>query len=178
MRLTKFPYLSQLDNLNNPYGSCNVTSCAMVLNHYGIKGSGRGQLEDQLYRWLVDRGLSRHSPYDLERLINEVGAPYNIKDSFTSRATWDEVNAHIDSGKPIISHGYFTRFGHIIVVWSRNEQGYIVHDPYGECCYDHASGRTWYETNKSGEGLQYSYRMMRSLCGPDGDNWVHFCSRG
>ena len=31
------PYLSQRDNLNEPNGTCNVTSLAMVLSYWGVK---------------------------------------------------------------------------------------------------------------------------------------------
>lgn len=171
------PYFSQLDNAYNPYGSCNVTCCAMILWFYGIRGWTREQLEDQLYRWLAQRGLSRHSPYDLQTLINTIGKAYNITDTFKPDAKWGDVCQWLDAGKPVIHHGYFTRFGHIICGIGRNESGIIVHDPYGECFYNHQTGQTYYDTSRSGAGLTYSYRMMKKLCGPDGDNWVHFISR-
>ncbi len=43
------PYLSQLDNINNPHGSCNVTCVAMCLSFFGkaLKNPATGQqLED------------------------------------------------------------------------------------------------------------------------------------
>jgi hypothetical protein len=165
------PYLSQLDNRQNPYGSCNVTACAMVLKYFGIKGTGDGQLEDQLYGWLQRRGMSRHSPYDLAELIAQVGATQRVSSDFRPDAKWSDASKWIDAGNPLIAHGYFTKFGHIITVIGYSERGWIVHDPYGEW---YPSG---YDTSASGEGLTYSYGMMRRLCGDDGDLWLHFVGR-
>jgi hypothetical protein len=166
------PYFSQLDNRYNPNGACNVTSVAMVLWHLGIRGDGsERQLEDQLYRLMQEKGWSRHSPYDLQKLIHFKGR----KDTFKPDATWEEVDAWLDSGKPVIFHGFFTRFGHIVTGIGRNDQGYVIHDPNGEFFYDHQSGGRWYDQRKSGEALTYSYKLMRDVCGRNGDLWVHFC---
>jgi Peptidase_C39 like family len=80
-------YKSQLDNRENPTGSCNVTSMAMCLEFLDpdLKRdykSGSGQLEDHLYRLMENNDLDRHSPQDLERLVSRFYYP--IKDSFTA----------------------------------------------------------------------------------------------
>lgn len=57
------PYKSQLENALNPAGACNVTSFAMVMAYFQIKGrTGVGQLEDELYRYMESVGLSRWDP--------------------------------------------------------------------------------------------------------------------
>lgn len=173
-KLLSVPYFSQLDNLNNPYGSCNVTSVAMCMAYFGIKGDGSGQLEDQLYEYLLDHRMSRHNPHDLAQLFPTKG----LSDRFQSKATWAEVREHIDAGNPAIAHGYFTRFGHIVAIVGYDDTAYsgrgawIVNDPYGEWF---ASG---YRTDVSGERVAYSYQMMDQLCSPDGDLWIHFVSKG
>lgn len=167
----KVPYLSQLDNSLNPFGSCNVTSVAMVLAYYGFKGTGQGQFEDQLNRWLVARGLSRHSPQDLKRLIMEYtkGTFKPLDDDFRAYAKWEDAKKHLDAGHPLISHGYYTRSGHIIVIRGYDDRGFFVNDPYGEY-FKHG-----YDTSASGENLHYSYEMMNRVCvDPDGSNWLHF----
>ncbi len=163
------PYLSQLDNVNNPYGSCNVTSVSMCMGYFGhpLKNKQTGeQLEDELYQFMLANGLSRHSPQDLQHVLRV----YGYEDDFQPDAKWGDVKKWLDKGNPCISHGWFTRSGHIITIIGYNDKGWIVHDPYGEWF---SSG---YDTNRSGAGLTYSYGMMRQVCGPDGDNWVHFVS--
>lgn len=164
------PHLSQLNNENNPYGSCNVTCAAMCMGYFKHqlidKATGQ-QLEDELYRACLHHGLDRHSPVDLATLIDS----YGYHDDFQPDAKWGDVKKWLDSGKPCIVHGWFTRAGHIIVIRGYNEKGWIVNDPYGEWW------STGYDTNASGEGVTYSYKMMRELCGFDGDLWVHFVSK-
>jgi uncharacterized protein YvpB len=163
------PYLSQLDNVWNPHGSCNVTSVAMCLTYLGhpIKNTKGQQLEDELYQFCLNNGLSRHSPTDLAILVQK----YGCKDDFQPDAKWSDVKKWLEAGKPIIVHGWFSRSGHIIVIKGYNEKGWIVNDPYGEWF-------SWgYDTTVSGKGLTYSYGMMKQLCGSDGDLWIHYISR-
>lgn len=173
----KVPYLSQLDNVNSPYGTCNLTSVAMVLRFFGIKGNGEGQLEDQLFHRIGALGLDRHSPEDLAYLINLDYGKYGIRDKFKYDATHKDLKAHLASGNPAIVHGFFTTSGHIIVVRGYDDKayggkgGYIVNDPYGEYF---GSG---YDTERTGEKLIYSYSLMRDLAGRDGDFWVHFITK-
>ena len=173
--LNSVPYKSQLDNAFNPTGSCNVTSIAMCLEYFGVKprkskeaGYYKAeQLEDELYRYMERQGLSRHSPQDLARVVRD----YGKKDDFTVWGTFERCRDHIAAGNPCVIHGYFTSFGHIIVLVGYNDKGFIVHDPYGEWF---SSG---YRTDLSGEFLHYSYDLIQRTCIPDGQFWVHYISR-
>jgi uncharacterized protein YvpB len=163
------PYLSQLDNLTNPYGTCNVTSVAMCMAYFGhpIRNSQNAQLEDELNQYCSANGLDRHSPADLAKVLRT----YGYKDDFQSNAKWGDVKQWLNQGNPCIVHGYFTGSGHIITIIGYNQTGWIVNDPYGEWY------STGYDTSKSGAGLTYSYGMMRQICGPDGDLWIHYVSK-
>lgn len=162
------PYKSQLDNWYNPTGSCNVTSIAMCLEYLGAsRRSSIGQFEDELYEYTLNQGLSRHSPYDLARVVRD----YGCRDTFRTNATIEDAKAWLADGNPAVIHGYFTSFGHIIVLVGYDDRGFLVHDPYGE----------WFEwgyrTDLSGAYLHYSYDLIERLCIPDGSFWVHFISK-
>ena len=172
--LHDFPHKSQLDNQFNPYGSCNVTSMAMGLWWLGIRGDGSyEQLEDQMYRRCLDRGWSRHSPQDLKLLAESYP---NIKDDFTDRGTFEDIKQALTSNCPVVLHGYFTRFGHIITAKGFDDYGLIVNDPNGE----------WfeggYDTSVSGENLAYSWGLIARKCSPESVGnpqhiWMHKLSR-
>lgn len=174
--LTEVPFFSQLDNRFNPYGSCNVTSIAMCLWFYGIRGNGsQKQLEDQLYKDLLDTGRSRHNPQDLEWLVN-CYQPI-VKDVFNVQGTIKDITNSIDNGNPVVLHGYFTRSGHIIVIVGYKDNVLIVNDPYGEY-WKHG-----YDTSIRGERLEYSFGMIAALCSPESKNdpsnlWIHCFSKG
>ncbi|MFN9693627.1 MAG: C39 family peptidase [Synechococcaceae cyanobacterium] len=153
------PYLKQLDNKNNPYGSCNVTCVAMCLQFFGVKPPPGKQLEDVLYEKMESLGRSRHNPYDLQYLINTY--PGNFKDIFREDGGFRDIQASIDAGHPVIIHGYFTSFGHIIVVRGYDDKGFIVNDPYGEWF------STGYDNSRTGANLHYSYNMIANTCSPE-----------
>ncbi|NJK38118.1 MAG: C39 family peptidase [Oscillatoriales cyanobacterium RM1_1_9] len=160
-------YKSQIDNLNNPNGSCNVTAIAMVLSFLGCRPSSSKQLEDELYEYCLNKGLDRHSPHDLAELCRLWG----YRDNFVSNSSIEELKDWIMTMRiPVVIHGYFTGYGHIITVTGFDQKGLIVHDPYGEW---YPSG---YRTDLSGAYLHYSYNLIRRLCIPDGDFWVHYIS--
>ncbi len=167
------PYKSQTDNFYNPTGSCNVTSIAMGLEYFGVqKKTTIQQLEDELYISMQQLGLSRHSPADLATMVTR----YGIKDKLAFNATIEGVQKHLEGGNPAVTHGYFTSFGHIIVLVGYDERGFIVHDPYGEWFpdgYDRNDNRN----NEKGKFLYYSYDLIRRTCIPDGEFWVHFISK-
>lgn len=165
------PYKTQLDNWYNPSGSCNVTSIAMCLEFFKSSRKARysqfKQLEDELYQYALDNGLSRHSGYDLAKIVRA----YKCQDTFKENATIEEVQEWLSNGNPAVIHGYFTDFGHIVTVAGYDENGLIVHDPYGEWFED------GYRTDRSGAFLNYSYDLIRRTCMPDGNFWVHFISK-
>lgn len=164
------PYLSQLDNFENPTGACNVTSVAMCLEYFRVpQRTNAAQFEDELYRYALNNNLSRHSPYDLAKIIRD----YGCQDEFRTNATFDEVKNWLADLNPVIVHGYFTSFGHIVVIvgYDEDHQSFYVHDPYGEWF------STGYRTDLSGQYQRYSYRLIRDVCIPDGNFWVHFVSK-
>jgi GH24 family phage-related lysozyme (muramidase) len=155
----KVPYHSQLNNRQNPYGSCNVTCVAMCLHHLGMDPRAGGELlEDVLYRRLETEGRSRHNPYDLKALIESYPG---FKDIFRENGGFEAIRSSIDAGNPVIIHGYFTSFGHIIVIRGYDNTGFIVNDPYGEWF---SSG---YDNSRSGDGLHYSYGLIARTCSPE-----------
>jgi uncharacterized protein YvpB len=158
MKKLKVPYHSQRNNKINPSGACNVTSFAMTFNYHGIKPLVAGtQLEDELYEYMTDNNLSRHDPYDLSYMANQYPG---IKATFTPNGTFQDIIKSIDAGNPVILHGYFTRFGHIIVITGYDDKGFIVNDPWGEW-------HDWGYEDKSGADLHYSYNLIARLASPE-----------
>jgi hypothetical protein len=166
------PYRSQRDNEKNPDGACNVTSLAMCLLYHQVQPrytSMFPQFEDELYDYTERLGLNRHDALDLVKVIEA----YGCVDRFSSTYKIPDIKAALSAGNPAVLHGYFTRFGHIIVAVGYDDDGLIVHDPYGEW---HSWGYALNEPdgdNTKGKYQHYSYRLIENACMPDGNLWAH-----
>ncbi|MBD1939088.1 C39 family peptidase [Microcoleus sp. FACHB-68] len=167
--LLNVPYKSQLDNVVDPFSACNVTAIAMGLEYLGVKAkSAKVQLEDELSAHCKEKGLDRQKPYDLAKVVTN----YGRKDIFSEYATENQIRDWLGAGLPAVTHGWFTNAGHIITIIGYDEEGFIVHDPYGEYFVD------GYRTDLSGASLHYSYELIHRTCvGSDKSFWVHFLSR-
>lgn len=187
----KVTYHSQLNNLENPYGACNVTSLAMVLKFYGVDYRTKEdinndvQLEDLLYQrtldWDTEYGFggancSRHQPQFLMRLLRESAQKYGdgkLQNSYFKNVTSaQEIKQHLAKGNPVIVHGYFTDSGHIIVIkgYDDAEGVWICNDPYGKWL-GYQGG---YDNNASGGDVRYTYSDVRAVWDVGGESWCHF----
>ena len=172
-RLLDVPYFSQTDNTYHPSGTCNITSLAMCLSFFGIVGDGSTkQLEDQLWLEAQKRNLNVTYPETLVKLTDWK----NVKDEFTTRGSYNTLVNAIDSGFPVIAHGYFTRSGHIVVVVGYDKQKNVIiyHDPYGEWFYNGYDVNTFSEPVK-GKNNEMSVPQWQSLVSPESSSsgWYH-----
>lgn len=123
----------QRNNTLSPYGTCNATSIAAVMQFLGITfgWDGQGQLDDYVTRlldtpeaWTVHRRTlpdwqscnPRNNPYVLKWLLERMG----LKDKFEQRASasgqimpgsdpfFKDIMASIDRGMPVICAGTYT----------------------------------------------------------------------
>lgn len=165
------PHKSQLDNKFNPTGACNVTSFAMAMMYFQVKRKTNiGQWEDELYLYMQNNNLNRWDPNDLALMARS----YGLVDDFISRGTLSDLRRAIAEGRPCIIHGYFTSFGHIVVVRGYDPYGFFVNDPFGEWT---SSG---YRNDRSGKNLHYSSALIQNKCSPEGENhiWMHRLTKG
>lgn len=175
-------HFNQLDNRFNPHGSCNVTSMAMCLYYHGIRGDkSQAQLEDQIYQRFIDMRLSRHNPDDIKTVLESYP---KIVDTLNYRGSPSDIKRSIDEGCPVIVHGYFTRFGHIIVVRGYDNKGFFVNDPYGEVYITETHSSLYYPDKglSKGKNKHYSYSLMSRACSPESYQapnhyWMHTVRR-
>ena len=156
--LLTVPYRSQLDNSYDPTGTCGITSASMLFAFWGKEIRA-----DQLYQ--VYGKETGQSPETLANLYKTVlGSRAQVTKTYNG--TFDEIKSLIRLGQPVVTHGYFTKPGHIVVVIGYTPMGFVVHDPYGNWL-----GGYEYDTSVSGKGLTYSYSDLRTVMSHDGDVW-------
>ncbi len=132
------PYYFQYDNAYEPSATCGITSTAMVLSYFGGTVT-----PDDLYRTY---GKSQgQSPSGIEQLYGWHG----LHGDSGYYGTRSEIREHLDDGRPVVVHGYWTSAGHISVIVGYDADGWIVHDPAGDWYVGYGWG--------SGEAVHYPY---------------------
>ena len=147
------PYYFQYDNAYEPSATCGITSTAMVLSYFGGTVT-----PDDLYRTY---GKSQgQSPGGIEQLY----AWHGLHGESGYYGTRAQIREHLDAGRPVVVHGYWTSAGHIAVIVGYDAGGWIVHDPAG----DWYAGYGW----SSGEAVYYPYYGgWDDALSWDGDIW-------
>jgi len=154
------PYFYQYDNANEGWATCGITSAAMLIDYwyphsvtpdtlYVAYGKAQGQSPGglaQLYRW---EGLTA---------------------THVTNGTREQIRRHLDAGRPVVAHGFWTGSGHIVNIIGYDETGWIVHDPAGdwEVCYGCGSGEAVRYAIGGGWDERLSY---------DGDIWFSTADR-
>jgi hypothetical protein len=107
----------------------------MVLQYYGWSGTP----DDITAFWGKNHA---QSPQGLSEVFNFIAEHSGISERVTpiTNGTINELKAELDEGFPSIVHGYFTGYGHVLVVLGYDEHGYWVNDSAGE----------WVETFQGG----------------------------
>ena len=148
------PYFYQYDNDYEPSGTCGVTSAAMLVDTFH-PGS---VTPDSLY--LAYGKAQGQSPDGLAELYREEG----LKAAYSYSGTRAEVRAHLDAGRPVVAHGYWTGSGHVAVIVGYSDTEWIVNDPAGD----------WYTCYGCGEADHVRYPIGGAWddeMSVDGDVW-------
>ncbi|MEE2644007.1 MAG: C39 family peptidase, partial [Myxococcota bacterium] len=155
--LPNVPYFNQYDNYLAPSASCQNTSIAMVLAYLGWGGVP----DDITQSYGKDMA---QSPAGLARLFNiyasRAGLSKQIKPN--TSGTFSGLRAELDRGHPVIIHGYFTSYGHVLVVLGYDENGYYVNDPAGRWSGVFMGG---YSAGGSGAEVYYNKAAFEAAVG-------------
>ncbi|QCK15143.1 S-layer homology domain-containing protein [Mangrovivirga cuniculi] len=162
------PYFYQLDNDYNPYGSCQNTAIAMVINYYGGNTT-----PDDISNYYGGTDRAQTVP-GLESVFNSEAAYFglNVRVKGTTRGSLSKMNQVLKEGKPVIAHGYTTSYGHVLVFLGFDGTYYTVHDPYGKWDQNaYSSG--YYNSPSAGKVIKYHKDAVRAAFSPDGLLWMH-----
>ena len=154
-----FPYFYQYNNALHKGSSCQNTSVAMVLQHYGVDVSP----DDITRRFGKDLA---QSPEGLARVFNTYASEAGIEQRITAHrdGSMADLDALLEEGKPVILHGYFTSYGHVVVALGKTDEGYVVNDPAGAWTERFRGGYTG-GTATNGEAVVYDGSSFRKAVG-------------
>lgn len=146
------PFFQQVDNLHEPYRTCNTSSCAMVAQFLGAKISG----DDEYYQIVQQYGDTTDHGAQTQALA-EVG----IQSTWHTNLDYDDLDRSLAAGFPIVI-GILHRGsleqptgGHMLVVIGKSANGhYICNDPFGSLLDDYTSDPS------QGQGVTYPRSVL------------------
>lgn len=152
------PFFSQRDNMEQPYRTCNTSSCAMVAKFLGANISR----DDDYFQYVIKYGDTTDHSAQTQAL-----AELRIQSTWNTTLDFDDLDKSLASGLPavigILHHGppSAPSGGHMIVAIGRNADGdYIINDPFGNLLDGYVS--------EDGGGLTYSRQELSCRWTADG----------
>ena len=173
-------YLSQRDNKGDVnkdgkpdwYQTCNVTSCAMIINYL----TGDNITATELDKAVYSRHGSRYNHANLVKLMRD----YGVKSKFSTTTSIDSIVKHLQSGQPVIWSNKLTHGGHIVALGGVDidRQRFYVYDPYGEPFPANSSYTKWsYKDVRKPYWLSFKSFNTVSMNGRGNkSHWAHLCS--
>ena len=145
-------YMSQRDNYRDASRTCFSSSCAMMLKYLNPNAI---DTDDDYIKKVFNNGDSTESTAQLKTLFN-----YGIQARFFNKANINTIKTQINNNKPV-PVGFLHKGtvqspkggGHWACVIGYDDDGFIVHDPWGEL--DLLTGDY---INTTGISLHYSYK--------------------
>lgn len=134
------------------FWSCQSACIAMVLRTTNV---------EDIYDDLVSKGVAGDPG-----VMGDYLAPRVKSYKFLVDGSLNDAKKALDDGCAVITHGWFTKPGHVIVLVGYEADPvtlsyrFIVHDPYAE--YDFPNGV--HDLEKSGESVRYSSYGIYSTC--------------
>lgn len=171
------PYFYQYDNKENPSGTCQNTCLAMVLKYFATLEAktafAAAVTPDVLTATWGNK--KAQTVTGLQDVFNQEASNNGLKVRGTGSTTEPLASFReiAKLGKPMIVHGYFTAYGHILVVLGFDGTHYICNDPAGKWSQQYKNGA--YSTNNNTEGIaiKYTKDAFEKAISPDGMVWVH-----
>lgn len=165
-------YFYQYANSVNPDGSCQNTSIAMMLRAFGGPAT---HTPDVISRaWGTSRAQTVagfKEVFDGEARF--LGLPVRALSS--ESATLADVRAELAAARPVVVHGYFTDFGHVLVLaaFDSATNEYVAYDPAGRWSQRFKVGGYSRTNATEGRAVRYRAAAVDEAIGFDGRVWLH-----
>lgn len=167
--IPNFPYFYQYYNSNNPGGSCQNTSMAMILKYYGVSNITPDNISNYYGTSAAQTVTGWNSQFNSEAAYWGI----NKRASSTATGSVTQLRNELQAGRPVVVHGYFTGYGHVIVLTGFDGTYYYANDPAGEWCQVYGDGSCYGYSSTAGINIKYHKNALEGAVAPDGNVWMH-----
>jgi GH24 family phage-related lysozyme (muramidase) len=164
------PYINQRANKADKYGRPGDTQCySTTMAMWVAQLTGKPMTAEDYNKVRSGYGISTEA-YPQKKAL----ADFGINSSLQTGQSWETLRNEIKAGYPVPVGFKYKGSGHWGMVVGMKDNGFVVHDPFGQLNY----GGTWKKTNSAGnktDGPGKYYFMDKNLFEnqlPNGDVWM------
>ena len=164
------PYINQRANKADKYGRPGDTQCySTTMAMWVAQLTGKPMTAEDYNKVRSEYGISTEA-YPQKKAL----ADFGIASSLQTGMSWQALRDEIQAGYPVPVGFKYKGSGHWGMVVGMKDDGFVVHDPFGQLGF----GGTWKKTNSAGnktDGPGKYYFMDKNLFQnqlPDGDVWM------
>ena len=164
------PYINQRANKQDKYGRPGDTQCySTTMAMWVAQLTGKPMTAEDYNKVRSEYGISTEA-YPQKKAL----ADFGINSSLQTGMSWNALRDEIQAGYPVPVGFKYKGSGHWGMVVGMKDNGFVVHDPFGQLGF----GGTWKKTNSAGnktDGPGKYYFMDKNLFQnqlPDGDVWM------
>jgi GH24 family phage-related lysozyme (muramidase) len=164
------PYLNQRANKSDKYGRPGDTQCySTTMAMWTSQLTGKSLSAEEYNKVRSQYGISTLA-YPQKKAL----ADFGIDSVLQTGQSWEDLRSEIKAGYPVPVGFKYKGSGHWGMVVGYKNNGFVVHDPFGQL----NMGGAWKKTNSAGDkknGPGKYYFMDKNLFQnqlPDGDVWM------
>jgi muramidase (phage lysozyme) len=164
------PYINQRANKADKYGRPGDTQCySTTMAMWVAQLTGKPMTAEDYNKVRSGYGISTEA-YPQKRAL----ADFGIDSVLETGQSWEALRKEVQAGYPVPVGFKYKGSGHWGMVVGYKDNGFVVHDPFGQLNF----GGTWKKTNSAGDktgGPGKYYFMDKNLFQnqlPDGDVWM------
>ena len=164
------PYINQRANKADKYGRPGDTQCySTTMAMWVAQLTGKPMTAEDYNKVRSEYGISTQA-YPQKKAL----ADFGIDSVLQTGQSWEDLRKEVAAGYPVPVGFKYKGSGHWGMVVGYKDNGFVVHDPFGQLGF----GGTWQKTNSAGDktgGPGKYYFMNKELFQnqlPDGDVWM------
>ena len=165
--IPNMPYFYQYHNNYYPASTCQNTAIAMLLKYYGWQGTP-DKITKKFGKMKAQYGGGFSEVFNYYARNNNLNMRIRNNVNISPRY----IENQLKQGKPVVAHGKFTGYGHIIVLLGYDDEYYYANDPAGKWNQEYKGGYKQ-RTAENGKYVRYKKENLLRAMERSIGLWIH-----